>query len=169
MHQPSPSSLKISKGDLDDPADAAALITLLDAYAADPMGGGTPLSAATRGELVPALRAFPGACVLLARADEEPVGIAVCFTSFSTFRARALTNVHDLAVLPDWRGQGIGRSLLAAVESLARERNHCKVTLEVREDNAAARNLYRSLGFGAGIGDEKPVQFLFLEKRLTDR
>ncbi len=168
MHRTSTPSISIGTANLDDPADANALISLLDAYAADPMGGGTPLSATTRRELVPKLQGIPGACVLIARADELPVGIAVCFTGFSTFRARALTNVHDLAVLPDWRGQGIGRRLLAAVEALARERGHCKITLEVREDNPKARVLYRGLGFGAGAGadDETPLQYLFLEKRL---
>ncbi|MEA3642400.1 MAG: GNAT family N-acetyltransferase [Lamprobacter sp.] len=173
MDQP---QIKVSTANLDDPTDAAALIALLDAYAADPMGAGTPLSAATRRELVPGLRAVPGACVLLARANRVPVGVAVCFTGFSTFRARPLTNVHDLAVLPSWRGHGIGKQLLAAVEAIARERNHCKVTLEVREDNPAARGLYRSLGFGAGsvantdsgakADDGQAVQYLFLEKRL---
>jgi GNAT superfamily N-acetyltransferase len=144
------------------------LLAVLDAYARDPLGQGAPLCAATRAELVPALRAFPGATVLLARVAAEPVGVAVCFTGLSTFRARALTNVHDLAVVPDWRGQGIGRRLLESVEALARERGHCKVTLEVREDNAAALGLYRELGFGAGQGDGRLAQYLFLEKRLAD-
>jgi ribosomal protein S18 acetylase RimI-like enzyme len=98
----------------------------------------------------------------------EPVGVAVCITGFSTFRARALTNVHDLAVVPGWRGRGIGRRLLAAVEDLARERGHCKITLEVREDNPAAMALYRRLGFGAGVSAGVAVQYVFLEKRLED-
>jgi GNAT superfamily N-acetyltransferase len=172
MYRAGSEDIQVSAANLDDPADAAALITVLDAYSADPMGAGTPLSAATRRDLVPRLREIPGVCVFLARVEGLPVGIAVCFTGFSTFRARPLTNVHDLAVLPDWRGRGIGRRLLAAVEALARERQHCKVTLEVREDNSAARGLYRSLGFGAGAGgstdtgDDAPVQYLFLEKRL---
>ncbi len=160
--------IRIHRADLSEPADAAAVVELLDAYAADPMGAGVPLPAASRRELVPGLRAVPGATVLLARVDEEPVGVAVCFTGFSTFRARRLTNVHDLAVLARWRGQGIGRRLLAAVQDLARERGHCKVTLEVRADNAAARALYRSLGFGAGESDGQAAQYLFLEKRLPD-
>jgi GNAT superfamily N-acetyltransferase len=156
--------IEIQAADLTNPLDACALMALLDAYAADPMGAGAPLAETARRELLPALRAFPGASVLLARVADAPVGVAVCFTGFSTFRARPLTNVHDLAVLPGWRGHGIGRRLLAAVEALARERGHCKVTLEVREDNAAARTLYRRLGFGAGAG----AQHLFLEKRLAD-
>ncbi len=160
------STICISMADLTKPADATAVVELLNAYAADPMGAGEPLSAATRRDLVPRLRDVPGAFALLARVRDEPAGIAVCFTGFSTFRAAPLTNVHDLAVLPRWRGQGIGRRLLAAVEAEARARGHCKVTLEVREDNAVARGLYRRLGFGAGESEGRAVQYLFLEKRL---
>lgn len=165
MNEP---TVEIHSADLASGRDAADLIAVLDSYAADPMGAGKPLPAATKAELVSALRSFPGASVLLARMGTEPVGVAVCFTGFSTFRARALTNVHDLAVLPGWRGRGIGRRLLAAVEDLARARGHCKITLEVREDNPAAMALYRRLGFGAGISAGNLVQYVFLEKRLED-
>jgi len=101
----------------------------------------------------------------------QPVGAAVCFVGFSTFRARGLINVHDLAVLPDWRGYGVGTRLLGAVEGLARRRGYCKITLEARLDNPAQR-LYRRSGYGAGAvgepGDGANVQYAFLEKRLDD-
>lgn len=156
------------EADLERPDHAEALLAVLDAYSADPMGAGRPLAPAVREALIPALRAVPGAFQLLAFADEEPVGAAVCFTGFSTFRARPLTNVHDLAVLPGWRGRGVGRRLLEGVEAMASARGHCKVTLEVRSDNAAALGLYRSRGFGAAESDGQAVQYLFLEKRLAD-
>jgi ribosomal protein S18 acetylase RimI-like enzyme len=160
--------IRIRPADLGRTADAAAVLALLDAYAADPMGDGRALSVETRACLIPALRRVPGNLVLLAVAGTEPVGVAVCFTGFSTFRARALLNVHDLVVLPAWRRQGIGKRLLRAVEEEATARGHCKVTLEVRGDNAAALALYRGLGFGAGRSGGEPAQYLFLEKRLPD-
>lgn len=155
-------------------ADAGAVLSLLDAYARDPLGDGRPLTVEVRACLIPALRQVPGALVLLARAAEEPVGVAVCFTGFSTFRARGLLNIHDLAVLPAWRGRGIGRRLLDTVVAIARQRGYCKATLEVRADNASARALYAGLGFGAGasgaadgaVMDIAPKQYLFLERRL---
>jgi ribosomal protein S18 acetylase RimI-like enzyme len=161
-------TIQIRAADLLQPRDSGALLSLLDHYAADPMGDGRGLSAEARACLVPALRSVPGALVLLAWAGEAPVGVAVCLRGFSTFRARGLLNVHDLAVLPRWRGQGIGRRLLCAVEAAARVLGYCKVTLEVRADNGPAMALYRRLGYGAGVSAGEAAQFLFLERRLGD-
>src|SRR6185295_11111428 len=96
---------------------------------------------------IPALREQPNALVLLAYKDARVVGIATCFLGFSTFAARPLLNVHDLAVLPDCRGRGVGRALLGAVDDAARERGCVKVTLEVQENNRRARRIYEAAGF----------------------
>jgi ribosomal protein S18 acetylase RimI-like enzyme len=159
--------IHIIDADLGKELHGAALLTVLDAYAADPMGAGRPLAPAVRERLIPALREVPGAYQVLALAGDEPVGAAVCFTGFSTFRAMPLTNLHDLAVLPGWRRRGIGGRLLARVEAIACERGHCKLTLEVRDDNPGALALYRRLGFGAGEAEGQSVQHWFLEKRLA--
>ena len=167
MRQPSPIQVLIRPADLDRPEDAKAVVTLLDAYAADPMGSGEPLPQDTRDRLVPALRRVPGHLVMLAFARERAIGLAICFPGLSTFRARPLLNIHDLAVLPDHRGQGVATALLAAIEAEALRRGCCKLTLEVREDNPAAEALYRKLGFGAGSAAGRPVQYRFLEKPLA--
>ncbi|MCF7985278.1 MAG: GNAT family N-acetyltransferase [Thiohalocapsa sp.] len=168
----SAATIRIQSADLHRRADAAALLSLLDAYAADPMGDGRGLSAEARACLIPVLRGMSGALVLLADADGQAVGAAVCFVGFSTFRARGLFNVHDLAVLPEWRNRGIGQRLLAQVEAVARARGYCKVTLEVRADNESALGLYRKLGYGAGTGAGTgaggAAQYLFMEKRFGD-
>lgn len=139
--------VEITEADLSRPEHQQAIEYLIDQYARDPMGGGTPLPDAVRRELVPGLRAHPTTVVFLAYSEGEPVGIAVCFRGFSTFAARPLINVHDLAVLPTHRRQGIGTSLLQAVESKARATGCCKVTLEVLEQNQRARRVYEALGF----------------------
>ncbi|MCC6847219.1 MAG: GNAT family N-acetyltransferase [Deltaproteobacteria bacterium] len=153
--------MEIRDADLADPADAAAVVAIVDAYASDPMGGGARLSDEIRTRLVPGLRAHPTALVLLAFLDGRAVGVAVCFVGFSTFRARPLLNVHDLAVVHEARGRGVGRALLAAVEDRARARGCCKLTLEVLEENRPARALYARVGFGdvAG-GDSASTRFL---------
>jgi ribosomal protein S18 acetylase RimI-like enzyme len=159
-------TIEIRQACLSDASDAAAFLAVLDSYAADEMGGMSPLDPHVRLRLVPALREQTNALVLLAFADAVAVGLATCFFGFSTFAARPLLNVHDLAVLPAFRGRGIGRALLGAAEDCARARDCVKVTLEVREDNARARGLYHELGFRdfdlAGV----TYRTLFLSKAL---
>jgi GNAT superfamily N-acetyltransferase len=159
-------ALTIELADYADPRDAADLVALLDIYARDPMGGGEPLGAEVRDRIVPGLAASPGAFSLIARLDGEPVGLANCFTSFSTFAARPLVNMHDMAVAPDHRGHGIGRALLTAVEAEARRRGACKVTLEVLNGNARAKALYVALGYGDYQLDPEAGHALFWQKRL---
>ena len=160
-------SIEITDADLGNEAHAQALLTVLDSYAADEMGGGQPLEPDVRRRLVPALREQANALVLLAFVEGAAVGLANCFYGFSTFAARPLLNVHDLAVVPAFRGRGVGRALLAAVDDRARARGCAKVTLEVREDNVRARGLYRAHGFRdfelAGVS----FRTLFLAKRLS--
>jgi ribosomal protein S18 acetylase RimI-like enzyme len=95
-----------------------------------------------------------------------PVGIAVCFLGFSTFAAQPLINIHDLAVMPGYRGRGIGRQLLERVGAKGRELGCCKLTLEVREDNHRAQRLYQGFGFGDAPSEVGAVRHWFLQKRL---
>ncbi len=55
--------------------------------------------------------------------------------------------ILTIGVLPEARRQGLGRSLLLAAMHRAAENDARSLFLEVAEDNAAARNLYCSLGF----------------------
>ncbi len=140
--------LRIRDVDFMDPTDAARFIAVLDSYASDPVGGGAPLPPDVRERLIPALASHPTALVLLACMEDEPAGIAVCFFGFSTFRARPLLNVHDLAVMPKYRRRGVGSALLRECENRALRAGCCKLTLEVQDDNLRARALYERFGFG---------------------
>lgn len=155
-------STRIIEADLADPAHAEAILAVLDSYSRDPIGANQPLAPDAVARLIDGLRQHPTTLVFLATVDGGAAGIAICFRGFSTFKAKPLINVHDLAVLPERRGQGIGRKLLEAVEARARELGCGKITLEVRGDNHRARGLYDSFGFGEG--PEAPT--FFLEKHL---
>ncbi|AKH43286.1 GNAT superfamily N-acetyltransferase [Altererythrobacter atlanticus] len=159
--------LTVEMADYEDPLHAADILLLLDAYARDPMGGGEALSEDVRERLLPALAQQPGAFSLIARLGDKAVGLANCFTGFSTFAARPLVNIHDMVVLEGHRGLGIGRTLFAAVEDEARRRGACKVTLEVLSGNEPAKKLYESLGYGQYELDPAAGHALFWQKRLT--
>lgn len=56
-------------------------------------------------------------------------------------------SILNLAVDPDFRRHGLGRSLVRMVVEEASAAGASSVTLEVREKNDAARSLYESMGF----------------------
>jgi len=153
-------NLQVREADYADERDAEGILAVLDSYARAPVGGGQPLAPDVRERLIPMLRQHPTSLVLLAFVDDEPVGIAVCFFGLSSFRARPLLNIHDLAVLPQYHGQGVGQALLKAVEERARRKGCCKLTLEVLDDNARARELYRRFGFDDVVVGESATRFL---------
>jgi GNAT superfamily N-acetyltransferase len=140
--------------------DVERYLTLLDAYARDPMGAGAPLPAEVLERLPRDLARHPGAHCLLAEHGDAAVGVATCFLGYSTFRARPLLNVHDIAVMPAWRGRAVAQQLLEAISALGRRLGCCRLTLEVRDDNPRARRLYERAGFAPATCN------LFMEKPL---
>ena len=158
--------VEIVRAELDRPDHAAAVLDLLDAFAREPVSGGRPLPREVRETLIPGLRSHPTTLILLARKDGRFIGAAICFTGFSTFRARPLINIHDLTVLETHRGLGIGRRLLRAVEAEAREMGCCRVTLEVWNENLGARRLYGSEGY-RGDGSAGDDGYFFMQKELA--
>ncbi len=162
-------TLTIRRADYRADTDRAALLMLLDSYARDPIGGGQPLSADTRARLCDDLAAHPLAASFIAWAGDaadQPVGLVNTFEGYSTFKARPLLNVHDIAVLPDWRGRGVGQALLAACEQHARQRGCCKLTLEVLTGNTRALKSYTRFGFAPYTLDPADGQALMMQKWL---
>jgi ribosomal protein S18 acetylase RimI-like enzyme len=157
--------LIITEADLANPGHQDAVLAMVNAYARDPMGNGQDLPESVRSALIPGLRRHPMSLIFLAFDGDISVGIAVCFVGFSTFAARPLINVHDLAVISAYRGQGVGRRLLEHVEAKARELGCCKITLEVRQDNHTAQQLYWRVGF-KHAASEAGTHTWFLERRL---
>lgn len=78
---------------------------------------------------------------LVAEQDGRTAGYVGCQTVLDE---GYITNV---AVSPDFRRQGIARTLIAELIKQAQEKGLAFVTLEVRESNAAARALYAGAGF----------------------
>ena len=139
---------------------------MVDAYSRDPMGDGAPLSAEARERLITGLRQHPTTLIFLAYEGDTPVGVAVCFLGFSTFAAKPLVNLHDVAIVPTHRGRGIGRALLDAVEVRARELGCCKLTLEVLDQNHRAMRTYTAAGFHRYTLQPGAGEAIFMTKAL---
>ncbi len=133
------STIEVLVADYFDEQQGKDVSYLLNCYASDPMGGGSPLPARVQENLVSELRKIPHAFSIICYLDNKPVGLMNCFDGFSTFKCKPLINIHDVVVLEDYRGHGISQLMLAKVEELAREKGCCKLTLEILEGNEAAK------------------------------
>jgi GNAT superfamily N-acetyltransferase len=87
----------------------------------------------------------PVAEALLAYSSDEPVGFALYFETYSTFRGRRGIYLEDLFVEPGHRGRGFGSALLTATAKLAQERGGWLQWL-VLDWNQPAVEFYQRLG-----------------------
>jgi ribosomal protein S18 acetylase RimI-like enzyme len=88
---------------------------------------------------------------LLAVADGRAVGYAVVRLHEKQGHAYALPRTYaeldQIAVDPEWRGQGIGRALIDAAIAWAREKECPSIELSVWEFNQIAQKAFTSRGF----------------------
>jgi len=59
----------------------------------------------------------------------------------------ALARLYSIAVAPDARGKGVGRTLVEAAEREALDHDCVTMRLEIREDNEASIAMFRACGF----------------------
>ena len=88
----------------------------------------------------------PYAECLMAEADGGVVGFALFFHTFSTFGGKPSVYLEDLFVVPEHRGRGLGKGLLAAIGRLAVERDCGRIEWSVLDWNTPAIGFYESLG-----------------------
>ncbi len=163
-------AITIRRVNYHDATDRAALCAMLDSYAQDPIGGGQALAIEPLARLCDDLAARPFAFSFLAWQATaqalQAVGLVNCFEGYSTFKAKPLINIHDIAVHPSARGQGVGQLLMQAVEREAKARGACKITLEVLTGNQVALKSYERFGFAAYQLNPDDGQAVFLQKWL---
>ena len=74
--------------------------------------------------------------------------------------------LQELYVVPDRRGEGIGRALMERTLDLAREKGADGIDLNTGETDTAARALYESMGFTNREGGPAGPPMLFYEREL---
>ena len=84
--------------------------------------------------------------VLIADEAREVVGFALYFHNFSTFLGQPGIYLEDLFVLPEHRGAGHGKALLAQLARIAVERGCGRLEWSVLDWNEPSIAFYRSLG-----------------------
>jgi GNAT superfamily N-acetyltransferase len=88
----------------------------------------------------------PGAEVVLAYMDNEPVGFAVYFQTFSTFIGRSGIYLEDVFIEPAYRSKGVGTALLIYLAQLTAQRGCARLSWAVLDWNQPAIQFYRKLG-----------------------
>ncbi len=78
---------------------------------------------------------------VLCQKEGKPIGYVIYW------EVSGEMDIHNVAVHPRNRRQGVARAMLGHIIEKAAQRGFRRVTLEVRKSNDAAQTLYRSLGF----------------------
>jgi GNAT superfamily N-acetyltransferase len=84
--------------------------------------------------------------VLICRRGRAPIGFALYFFTYSTFMGRPTLYLEDLFVLPEERGRGAGKALLAELARIAVRRGCGRLEWAVLDWNEKAFRFYRRLG-----------------------
>jgi ribosomal protein S18 acetylase RimI-like enzyme len=99
-------------------------------------------------------------------AGPGPDGLAVLYFRPSIWTEALESYLAELYVVPERRGQGLGRALMEAAIDLARREGADYMDLGTGEQDVAARALYESLGFNnRGGKPDGPVNY-FYEREL---
>ena len=132
------------------PDDSAFVVALVSRFVEHGVAGGH-----TREEVVDGTarvlrealtKTDPAELFLIAEdADGERAGFVYAVTHRDFFTGECYAHVSEIAAVRS--GSGTGRTLMAAVEEWARERGYRMVTLNVIEENVAARRFYEQLAY----------------------
>jgi GNAT superfamily N-acetyltransferase len=84
--------------------------------------------------------------VLIAELDGLPVGFALYFHNFSTFKGKACLYLEDIFIKPQYRGKGFGKAIFNRLAQIAVERGCDRFDWAVLDWNEPSINFYKSLG-----------------------
>ncbi len=91
-------------------------------------------------------RSHPRVFAVVADQDGRSVGMALYFLSFSTWTGRHSLYLEDLFVEPEYRGQGLGKALLAVLARRALDLGCRRMEWAVLDWNEPAAGFYEALG-----------------------
>lgn len=84
--------------------------------------------------------------VILAELDGRKVGFAIFYTNFSTFLGKPGLYLEDLFVIPEARGHGVGKRMLAYLARITQERDYGRLDWAVLDWNKPSIAFYESIG-----------------------
>ena len=108
------------------------------------MGGNKSLEISSCIKIVSDLQRQSNYIGFLMKENNIYVGLANCFINYSTFKAKPLLNIHDFVVRTENRGKGVATRFMGQIKQYAVEMGYCRINLEVRTDNEAAKHVITS-------------------------
>lgn len=84
--------------------------------------------------------------VVIAEWDGKPAGFALFFYNYSTWQGRPGLYLEDVFVRPEFRGKGIGKTLLVHLARLTVQENCGRFQWQVLDWNTPSIRFYESLG-----------------------
>jgi ribosomal protein S18 acetylase RimI-like enzyme len=91
-----------------------------------------------------------------AGSEAATLGFVQLYPAFSSVSICRVWILNDLYVVPDARGCGVGRALMAAAHAHAKQTGARRVLLSTAQRNARARALYDALGY---VRDDQFVSY----------
>lgn len=84
--------------------------------------------------------------VIIGEYENQPIGFALFFHSFSTFIGRPGIYLEDLYVKPEMRGKGLGKIILSFLAKLALDRKCGRLEWSCLDWNEPSVRFYKNLG-----------------------
>lgn len=102
---------------------------------------------------------------LIALADETPIGYAIFFPYFASFRGQRGFYLEDIYLKPDFRRFGLGEKMLREIAKIGKENGLTRIDFQVLKHNQNAINFYKKLG---AIEDESETHFKFIDQSFQN-
>jgi len=101
---------------------------------------------------------------LVAFHDTMPVGYAMFYPYFASFRGQCGYYLEDIFIAEDFRRNGLGEAMVKIVAKLAKQRGFERIDFQVLEWNAPAVKFYEKLG---AIRDDSERHFKFIDNSFN--
>lgn len=102
---------------------------------------------------------------VVAVVDDAPVGYAVFYPNFSTFRGQRGIYLEDIYMTPAHRRGGAGELMLRHIARLAKERGYERIDFQVLDWNTPAINFYKKHG---AVIDDSERHFKFTDDAFRE-
>ncbi|KAA0010591.1 MAG: GNAT family N-acetyltransferase [Thermoplasmata archaeon] len=86
--------------------------------------------------------------VFIAEVNGKAVGFIACDANWQSFFDEKVGEIHEVAVMEEYKNRGIGKKLMEEAEKYLKEKGHKTIELWVGEENPAKR-FYEKLGYEA--------------------